>query len=58
MGRLGAVVGASWAVLERRDEEKARTLKSFKNQMEINDFGLLGPLGRVLGLSWDVLEAC
>ena len=62
LGRLGALLGAFWAVLERRDDEKARTLKSFKDPREINDFdllrrfwekswGFLGPSWRPLGPS-------
>ena len=43
LGRLGAILGASWAVLERREAEEARTPKSFKKQLEINEFSLLGP---------------
>ena len=31
LGRLGEVLEATWAVLERRDAEKARTQKTFKN---------------------------
>ena len=50
LGRLETVLGASWTVLERRGDEKARTLKAFTNLKEINDLCLLG-------LSWDVLEA-
>merc|ERR1712151_629968 len=63
LGHLGAVLEASWAVLERRKAEKAGRPKSFKNKWKINDFGLLGrsqeaswrPLGaswRPLGPSW------
>ena len=36
---------ASWAVLERRKAEKARSPKSFRNLRKIDDF-------RLLGLSW------
>ena len=55
----GAILGASWAVLERRADEKARTLKSFKQLAKISDFGILGPsheesLGS-LGTSWRLL---
>ena len=59
MGRHGAVLGASWAVLERRGDEKARTLNSFENLRGTTGFCILGPSweGFVLWLSWDVLEA-
>ena len=48
-GRLRAIWGASWAVLERREAEEARTPKSFKNRLEINDFSSWGPLGSAPG---------
>ena len=50
MGRLGTVLGASWAVLERRDDEKARTLKSFKHLFgKSMILASWGPLGKNLG---------
>ena len=57
MGRLGALLEASWAVFERREAEKARRPKSFQNFRKTDDFGLLGlsseaswkPLGALLG---------
>ena len=56
LGRLGAVLEASWAVLERRKAEKARTPKTWKKQLKINDFRFLGPSWeaswRPLGPSW------
>ena len=56
LGYVGAIFGASWAVVERREAEKARTPKSFKNLRKINDLCLLGPSGecfwRPLGASW------
>ena len=39
---------ASWVVLERREAEKARMPKSFKNQWKINEFCLLGTSRAVL----------
>ena len=55
-GRLGAVLGASWAVLERRKAERARSPKTSKKPMKINDFGFLGPSWEAswmpLGPSW------
>ena len=36
LGHLGAVLGASWPFLERREAEKARTRKSFNNLTNIN----------------------
>ena len=79
---LGPLLGLSWGplgpswgglggflgVLERRKGEKARKPNTFKNLMEINDFGLLGlrfgaswglfrASRRILGASWGVLEA-
>ena len=54
-GRLGAVLGASRAVLERRKGEKAKMPKKTSNkQMKINDFGLAGPSWVV---SWAVRDA-
>ena len=41
-GCLGAILEASWVVLERREAETARMPKSFKNQWEINVLCLLG----------------
>eukprot|EP00959_Pyramimonas_sp_CCMP1952_P415968 8715169-Pyramimonas_sp.AAC.2 len=32
LGRLRAILGASWRVLERREGEESRTPKSFKKQ--------------------------
>ena len=66
MGALGAILGASWAVLGRRKAENAQMPKSFKNLRKINEFGffglpggplggLLGRLGGLLGASWAVL---
>ena len=60
MGRLGAVMGASWASLERRKLGKARTPKTLKNKtININDFGIFGPSSvtswRPLGASWKLL---
>ena len=56
MGDLGAILGASWAVLSRRKAEKKQILKSFKNVLNINDLGLFGPSWRAswrpLGPSW------
>ena len=56
LGRLGAVLGASWAVFERRKPEKARKPKTSKKTMNINDFGFLGPSWEAswkpLGASW------
>ena len=56
LGRFGAILEASWAVLERRDDEKARKPNTFKNPQEINDFDLLGPSWECswssLGTSW------
>ena len=67
LGRLGALLGASWAVLgreleaswvvlERREAEKARIPKSFKNLRKSNDFCFLGTSWqgswRPLGASW------
>ena len=56
LGRLGAILGVSWAVLERREDENAKTPKSFKNHLEINDFCLSGPSWeaswRLPGASW------
>ncbi len=46
LGRPGATLGASWAVLARGEAEKARTPKFLKNVWEIHDFCLLG-------LSWE-----
>eukprot|EP00959_Pyramimonas_sp_CCMP1952_P002832 58554-Pyramimonas_sp.AAC.1 len=43
LGHLGAVLGASWPVLERREADKARTPKSFKKLTEIDDFCSLVP---------------
>ena len=37
-GRLGAVLEASWAVLERGEAEKGKTQKTLKNLKKINDF--------------------
>ena len=54
LGHLGAVLGASRSVLERRKLEKARTPKTLKNIMKINDFGLLGPSWEA---SWSALWA-
>ena len=45
---LGAILGAFWAVLERREAEKAKTPKSFKHLKSMN-FASWGPLGRPLG---------
>ena len=42
MSRLGAILGASWVVLERREAETARMPKSFNHLRKINDFCLLG----------------
>ena len=57
LGRLGAILGASWARLELWKPAKARTLKPSNNLNKINDFGnheaLLGDL---LELSWLVWE--
>ena len=63
LGRLGAVIGASWSVLERRKLEKSRTPKTLKITMKINDLGILeasweaswsalGASWRPLGPSW------
>ena len=61
LGRLGAVLGGSWAVLERRKAEKAKMPKTSKKPMEINDFGFVGPSlegsWRSLGASWRSLRA-
>ena len=35
LGHLGPILGSSWAVLERREAEKAKTPKSFKHQRKI-----------------------
>ena len=46
LGRLGAILEASWAVLavlKRRTAEKTRKPKSFQNHCKIDDFGLSGP---------------
>ena len=60
MGRLGAVLGASWAVLGRQKPEKARMLRFFQHLKEMSGFCLLRPLlggslgaflGRLGGLS-------
>ena len=70
MGRLGAILGASWAVLERRKADNARRPSTFKTIGKSLTFtswgllglswgplgGLLGRLGAVLGASWAVLE--
>ena len=60
VGCLGAILGASWVVLERPEAEKARTQKTSKKPMKINDFGLLGPSSeaswKALGASWRPLR--
>ena len=63
LGRLSelswGLLGASWAVVERREAETAETLKPFKNLREIDDFCLSGPSGDAsrssLGASWGPL---
>ena len=42
-GRAGAVLGAYWAVLARREAAKARTPKSKKKHWKMHDVCLLGP---------------
>ena len=58
-GLLGAVLGASLAVVERREAETAETLKSFKNLRKNYDFRLSGPSWDAsrssLGASWGPL---
>ena len=49
------LLGASWAVFERRKPEKARRPNTLKKNMKINDLGLLGPSWAVLGPSWGPL---
>ena len=54
MGDLGAILGASWAVLSRRKAEKKQMPKSFNNLRTISDMGLgsrsTAPLVRSRGL--------
>ena len=58
MGDLGAILGASWAVLSRRNAEKKHMPTSFKNRRKINDLGLFGPLHRAEGkLGEDALRS-
>ena len=50
LGRLVAVLRASWAVLERLKLKEARTLKSLHNHRTNNIFAApRGPLGKALG---------
>ena len=65
LGRLGALVGASRAVLERRKEGKARKQKNIEKTNENQRFwplgallgGLLGRVGGLMEPSWGVLGA-
>ena len=49
-------MGASWAVLSRRNAEKKQMPKSFKNVKEINGFALFGRRGAISEASWAVLS--
>ena len=62
--RLGAVFGASWAVLERREAENTTKLRSFKHIGKSIICASLGPPGKPLGgilgrlgASWTGIEA-
>ena len=60
MGRPGAVLGASWAVLDTWKSKEANMLNMYVSLKEWDDVCLLGvPLGAssgVLGASWAVLK--
>ena len=55
-GCLGAIMGAFWAILRRRESQKGRIQKTFKNHRKTNKFCLLersrGPYRSPLGESW------
>ena len=59
LGNPGPMLEASWAVLECRKPENARTRKTLKNILKTSDVGLLGPSWRssrsALGASWGPL---
>ena len=61
MGRLGALLEVSWAILKRRRADRTGKPKSFQNLRKMNNFGLSGPSWRTswrpLGPSWAVVEA-
>ena len=54
LGSLGAIVGASWAVLKRREAEKTRTPKPFNNLRRSMIFASPGPFWEC---SWSFLGA-
>ena len=59
LGRLGAMFEASWALLECRKPDIARTRTTSNNTLKIADYGLLGPSWRAsrnaFGAPWGPL---
>ena len=56
MGDLGAIFGASWAVVGRRKSQKKQMQSSLNNLRKINDFAPLRAfLEELLEASWGPL---